>query len=122
MKPQETPEDGFEAPDPSMYGGDQGYCGGARPIVPPRPYQPAGTPGYYPQQAPQQYMPPTAPGGVPQSFAPQAAPVQNAYAPDAQQSFTPPAQPQPQPTGNRQTEKDDLGVPAFLRRASRKDN
>ncbi len=123
MKPQETPEETFEAPDPSMYGGDQGYYGGARPIVPPRPYQPAGTTGYYPQQAPQQYMPPTAPGSVPQTFAPQAAPAQNAYTPDAQMSFAPPAQQaQPQNMGNRQTEKDDLGVPAFLRRAARKDN
>ena len=123
MKPQETPEETFEAPDPSMYGGDQGYYGGARPIVPPRTYQPAGTPGYYPQQAPQQYMPPTAPGSVPQAFAPQAAPAQNAYAPDAQPSYAPPAQQaQPQSTGNRQTEKDELGVPAFLRRAPRKDN
>ncbi len=123
MKPQETPEETFEAPDPSMYGGDQGYYGGARPIVPPRTYQPAGTTGYYPQQAPQQYMPPTAPGSVPQTFVPQAAPAQNAYAPEAQMSFAPPAQQaQPQNMGNRQTEKDDLGVPAFLRRAARKDN
>ncbi len=125
-KAQETPEDSFEAPAPSMYEGEQGYFGGARPIVPSRTmggaYQPAGVPGYYQGQVPPQYMPPTAPGAAPQGYAPQApVPSQTPYTPETQ-AYAPPAQPaQPQQNVNRQTEKDDLGVPAFLRRASRKD-
>ncbi len=126
MKPQETPDDSFDAPNPSMYEGDQGYFGGARPVVPSRTmggaYQPMNGQGYYQPQVPQQYVPQPAPGSAPQGYAPQA-PAQAPYAP-AGQGYAPAEQQQPSaPQGvNRQTEKDDLGVPAFLRRASRKDS
>ena len=127
MKPQDSQDDAFDAPAPSMYEGDQGFFGGARPIVPPRTmggaYQPPAGQGYYPPQVPQQYVPQTAPGAMPQTYAPQGgAPAQSPYAPDGQQGYAAPEQQTPPPqTVNRQTEKDDLGVPAFLRRASRKD-
>ncbi len=121
-KAQESQEDAFDAPAPTTYEGDQGYFGGgARPIVPPRTmggtYQPMGTSYYAPPVAPQQY--------VPQPYQAPAAPASQGYTAPAsytpqQPQYQPPEQPEPQPVQqNPQTEKDDLGVPAFLRRNSK---
>ena len=90
---------GFDAPAPVAYEGDPSvYAGGARPSPMAQrpqmqPYQPQYAPQYAPQQG-QPYMPTYQP------YAPQ----QGAY---------PQEQAAPQPAAN---EKDDLGVPAFLRR------
>ena len=89
---------GFEAPAPATYEGDANYFGGARPAPPPAafsaPYQPANMPpAYQPAQQPYQVQP---------------YPQQNLAQP-YQQPYQAPAQ----PAANA---KDDLGVPAFLRR------
>lgn len=89
---------GFEAPAPATYEGDTNYFGGARPAPAPAafstPYQPANMPpAYQPAQQPYQVQP---------------YPQQNMAQP-YQQPYQAPAQ----PAANA---KDDLGVPAFLRR------
>ena len=89
---------GFEAPAPATYEGDANYFGGARPAPAPAafstPYQPANVPpAYQPAQQPYQVQP---------------YPQQNMAQP-YQQPYQAPAQ----PAANA---KDDLGVPAFLRR------
>ena len=121
-KAPESPEDSFDAPTPSTYEGDQGYYGGgARPIVPPRTmggtYQPMNS-GYYPPQMPQQYVP--QPYQTPAQGNPSPAyTAPAAYTPPqaSQQPYQAPEQPETPPVqANPQTEKDDLGIPAYLRR------
>ena len=86
----------FDAPAPSTYEGDSSFFpGGARPMV-----MPSSTFGI---QAPAPYAPAPA---YPQSFTPQQ-PAAQPY--PQQQMYQAPAQ----PAANA---KDDLGVPAFLRR------
>lgn len=99
-------ENAFDAPAPVVYENDPAqYAGGARPA--PMGQRPA------PMYQPGPYMPqqPAAPYGQP--YMPQYQP----YAPQQQNPMYQPqpteAQQQAQPSQN---EKDDLGVPAFLRR------
>ena len=119
----------YDAPAPMNYEGDANYfAGGARPMAPVAAPAFGGQP-FQPQQpfapvAPQQ-QPFQAPAGQ-QPFAP-AAPQQQVF--PGQQPFQPqpfqaqPFQPQQafqapeQPAANA---KDDLGVPAFLRRGGEK--
>ena len=93
----------FDAPAPATYDGDAAFFpGGARPV-------PAQSPApYAPQQAyaPQQYAAPQQPYQV------QPYPQQ-----PAMQPYQAPYQAPAQPAANA---KDDLGVPAFLRRAEKK--
>ena len=88
----------FEAPAPSTYEGDASYFGGARPMAAP-------TPAYNVQ--------PGAFGQTP--YAPQPAYPAQPYAPA--QPYQQPYQAPAQPAANA---KDDLGVPAFLRRGEKK--
>ena len=91
---------GFEAPAPATYEGDSSFFpGGARPVAAP-------TGGYQTPYAPQQ--PYTQPA-YQQSFTQQ----QPAAQPYPQQTYQAPAQ----PAANA---RDDLGVPAFLRRSEKK--
>ncbi len=100
-------ESAFDAPAPVVYENDPAqYAGGARPAPMGQRPAPMYQPGPY--NMPQQ---PTAPYGQP--YMPQYQP----YAPQQQNPMYQPqsaeAQQQAQPAQN---EKDDLGVPAFLRR------
>ena len=93
---------GFEAPAPSTYENDAAYFGGARPMPAPGAYPPAAAPYTYQQPyAPQPQQPAYQ--------APQQQPMAQPY----QQPYQAPAQ----PAANA---KDDLGVPAFLRRGEKK--
>lgn len=98
----------FDAPAPATYDGDAAFFpGGARPV-------PAQSPApYAPQQAyaPQQYAAPQQPYQV-QPYQQQPYPQQ-----PAMQPYQVPYQAPAQPAANA---KDDLGVPAFLRRAEKK--
>ena len=98
----------FDAPAPATYDGDAAFFpGGARPV-------PAQSPApYAPQQAyaPQQYAAPQQPYQV-QPYQQQPYPQQ-----PAMQPYQAPYQAPAQPAANA---KDDLGVPAFLRRAEKK--
>ena len=96
----EGAEAGFDAPAPVAYEGDPSvYAGGARPSPMAQPQ----TPMYQPQYPPQ--------------YAPQGQPYMPTYQPYAQQGGFPQAQQQqPAPQQPAANEKDDLGVPAFLRR------
>jgi cell division protein FtsZ len=93
---------GFDAPAPATYEGDSSFFpGGARPVA-----APAG--GYQAPYAPQQ--PYAQPVYQQQPFAPQQQPAVQPY---QQQAYQAPAQ----PAANA---RDDLGVPAFLRRSEKK--
>ncbi len=96
-------EQGFDAPAPAAYDGDAAYfSAGARPMAAAPAYQaPA---GFQPQPFnPQPF--------TPQPFQP-AQPVQQPL-----QNAAPVQQAAPQPAANT---RDDLGVPAFLRRGEKK--
>ena len=94
---------GFDAPAPATYEGDSSFFpGGARPVA-----APAG--GYQSPFAPQQ-QPYSQPIYQQQPYAPQQQPAAQPY---QQQAYQAPAQ----PAANA---RDDLGVPAFLRRAEKK--
>ena len=93
---------GFDAPAPATYEGDSSFFpGGARPVAAP-------TSGYQSPYAPQQ--PYSQPIYQQQPYAPQQQPAAQPY---QQQAYQAPAQ----PAANA---RDDLGVPAFLRRAEKK--
>jgi len=100
---------GFEAPAPATYEGDSAFFpGGARPTPAPAPMGNAFAAQPY---QPQPYQP-----------QPFQAPVQQPAAQPMGQPMAQPYQPQPyqapiQPANNA---KDDLGVPAFLRRGDKK--
>ena len=96
-------DSGFDAPAPATYEGDSSYfSGGARPVTPaPAPYGAGTQPAPY---APQQPYNAGYPYGGQQQG--QQAPYQQPY---QQPVYQVPAQ----PAANA---KDDLGVPAFLRR------
>ncbi len=96
-------DDAFEAPIPQAYDADTYFPGGARPAI----NQPRPMTGY----APQPYQPQ-------QPY--QQQPYQPQYAQQPQQPYTVQPYPQPQqpfqPPRPAADEKDELGVPAFLRR------
>ena len=95
---------GFDAPAPATYDGDASYFGGARPVATPAPAYGVGT-----QQAP--YAPQQPYGQAPQPYQqPYGQPApQQPYPQQVQAPYQAPAQP-------ANNAKDDLGVPAFLRR------
>ena len=102
-KAGETAEE-FDAPVPSTYEADQSYyASGAKPVVPPKTmggaYQPNLNTGMYTPEG--QYTP----GQAPQQYVPQQQP-----------QYAPPAQAVQQEAVPTKGERDDLGVPAFLRR------
>ena len=115
-------EDGaFDAPAPATYEGDGAFFpGGARPVVPPRAaggFQPP-----YGAAAPQPYgqtMPQYAPAGQPYGAVPGAYQQPAPYQQPA--SYQPGYQPAAAPQAPAASDKDDLGVPTFLRKAARKD-
>ena len=98
----------FDAPAPATYEGEY-FPGGARPVVPAR------NMGVYGQQ-------PAFTGAVPPAYGqqPQYAPT-GAPQPYGQQPQYQPEVQQPQYHAPVQSDKDDLGVPTFLRRLSKKD-
>ena len=92
---------GFEAPAPSTYENDAAYFGGARPMPAPGAYPPAAAPYTYQQP-----------------YAPQ--PQQPVYQAPQQPMAQPYQQPYQAPAQPAANAKDDLGVPAFLRRGEKK--
>ncbi len=103
-------DQGFEAPAPATYDGENAYFpGGARPAVPM-----AGTFG----------VPPTAPYAAPAAgFGAQPAPQQPYQVqpyPQPQPMAQPYQAPAPAPAQPAANAKDELGVPAFLRRGEKK--
>ncbi len=103
-------EQGFDAPAPANYEGDAAYfSAGARPMTA------APAPAY---QAPMGFQPqPFQPQPFnPQPFQPQQ-PMQQPVQQEAQQPAMPAYQAPQQPTAST---RDDLGVPAFLRRGEKK--
>jgi len=121
-EPAQQPE--YEAPAPAAFENDGMYFpGGARPTVQKAPmtYAPAAPKPVYAQQpyVPQQpgyNAPAQQPSAFRQPAVPGAQPVQPAYQP-AQPVYQPaqPAQQAFQPARPSVNERDNLGVPAFLR-------
>ncbi len=107
-------QQGFEAPAPVTYDSDASYFGGARPVANPAPAYGTQAGGY--AQQPYQPVQPQQPFAQPVQQQPQqpyAQPVQPQYQqPQAQPQYQAPAQP-------ANNAKDDLGVPAFLRRGGK---
>ncbi len=102
--PQEEPA-AFDAPAPSTYEGDSAFfAAGARPVVPPK------TPAAGAYQANPGTYTPYQQAQIPQQYSP----AQTSF---TAQPFTPAAQPAQEASASN---KDDLGVPAFLRRQAKK--
>ncbi|MBE5771834.1 MAG: hypothetical protein E7336_10750, partial [Clostridiales bacterium] len=99
-------DNGFEAPAPATYEGDASYFGGARP-------NPVPAPAAFGAAQPAPIVPQQNVFAPQQPYQVQPYPQQNQTAQPYQQPYQAPAQ----PAANA---KDDLGVPAFLRRGDKK--
>ncbi len=111
---------GFDAPAPAAYESDNAYFpGGARPAAPVVP-APAAQPAYQPQQptyqTPQYRQPTYQAPQQPTYQAPQQPAYQAPQQPTYQAPQQPAFQPYQAPAQPANNAKDDLGVPAFLRR------